>query len=161
MTSVFIESSALFRAYTREPGTALMDGIFSEMEEHRITGLISQFSVPEIIRGIIKRKNLQELADDEAQKIIDSVLVDIDTRILNRELLVLALDDDHLPEVNQLIRSSNFFVIDAVQLVTAFHATPALFLHADNHFNGREIQEKLVTIDIRKPDAEREIRKVI
>ena len=161
MTSVFIESSALFRAYTREPGTALMDGIFSEMEEHRITGLISQFSVPEIIRGIIKRKNLQELADDEAQKIIDSVLVDIDTRILNRELLVLALDDDHLPEVNQLIRSSNFFVIDAVQLVTAFHATPALFLHADNHFNGREIQEKLVTIDIRKPDAEREIRKII
>jgi len=161
MTSVFIESSALFRAYTREPGTALMDGIFSAMEEHRITGLISQFSVPEIIRGIIKRKNLQELADDEAQKIIDSVLVDIDTRILNRELLVLALDDDHLPEVNQLIRSSNFFVIDAVQLVTAFHATPALFLHADNHFNGREIQEKLVTIDIRKPDAEREIRKII
>jgi len=161
MTSVFIESSALFRAYTREPGTALMDGIFSEMEEHRITGLISQFSVPEIIRGIIKRKNLQELADDEAQKIIDSVLVDIDTRILNRELLVLALDDDHLPEVNQLIRSSNFFVIDAVQLVTAFHATPALFLHADNHFNGREIQEKLVTIDIRKPDAEREMRKII
>lgn len=161
MTSVFIEASALFRAYTREPGSALMDGIFSAMEVHRITGLISQFSVPEILRGIIKRKNLQELADDEAQKIIDSILVDIDTRILNGELLVLALDDDYLPEVNQLIRSSNFFVIDAVQLVTAYHATPALFLHADNHFNGREIQEKVVTIDIRKPDAEREIRKVI
>jgi len=71
------------------------------------------------------------------------------------------LDDSYLPEVNQLIRSLNFFVIDAVQLVTAYHATPAFFLHADNHFNGREIQEKVVSIDIRKPDAEREIRKVI
>ena len=60
-----------------------------------------------------------------------------------------------------LIRSSNFFVIDAVQLVTAEHANPALFLHADNHFNGREIKEKLVTIDIRNPDAEKEIGKVI
>ncbi|MCK9593130.1 MAG: hypothetical protein M0Q91_14090, partial [Methanoregula sp.] len=70
-------------------------------------------------------------------------------------------NDDYLPEVNQLIRSSNFFVIDAVQLVTAYHANPALFLHADNHFNGREIQEKLVTIDIRNPDAEKEIGKVI
>ena len=46
MTSVFIESSALFRAYTRETGSALMDGIFSAMEAHKITGLISQFSVP-------------------------------------------------------------------------------------------------------------------
>jgi len=131
------------------------------MEAHRITGLISQFSVPEIIRGIIKRKNLKELADKEAQKIIDSILVDIDTRILNGELLVLALDNNYLPEVNQLIRTTGFFVIDAVQLITAYHATPALFLHADNHFNGREIQEKLVTIDIRNPDADREIRKVI
>ena len=161
MTSVFIEASALFRAYTREPGSALMDEIFLAMEAHRITGFISQFSVPEIIRGIIKRKNLHELADDEAQKIIDSILVDIDTRILNGELFVLALDNDHLPEVNQLIRSSNFFVIDAVQLVTADHANPALFLHADNHFNGRVIKEKAGIIDIRKPEAEREIRKVI
>ena len=161
MTSVFIESSALFRAYTLEPGSALMDEIFLAMEAHRITGLISQFSVPEIIRGIIKRKNLKELADKEAQKIIDSILVDIDTRILNGELLVLALDNNYLPEVNQLIRTTGFFVIDAVQLITAYHATPALFLHADNHFNGREIQEKLVTIDIRNPDADREIRKVI
>jgi len=71
------------------------------------------------------------------------------------------LDNNYLPEVNQLIRTTGFFVIDAVQLITAYHATPALFLHADNHFNGREIQEKLVTIDIRNPDADREIRKVI
>jgi hypothetical protein len=161
MISVFIESSALFRAYTREPGSVLMDEIFSAMEEHRILGLISQFSVPEILRGIIKRKNLQEIPEDQAQKIIDSILVDIDTRIQNGELLVLAFDNNNLPEVNQLIRLSNFFVIDAVQLVTAYHATPALFLHADNHFNGSVIQENVSIVDIRKPDAERIIRTVI
>ena len=102
MTSVFIETSALFRAYTREPGSVLMDGVFSAMETRRITGFISQFSVPEILRGIIKRKNLQELGNDEAQKIIDSILVDIDTRILNGELQVLALNDDYLPEVKAI-----------------------------------------------------------
>ena len=110
MTSVFIEASALFRAYTREPGSNVMDAIFSAMEAHRITGLISQFSVPEILRGIIKRKNLQELADDEAQKIIDSILLDINTRILNEELQILTLKEEYLSEVNQLIRSSNFLV---------------------------------------------------
>ena len=112
MTSVYIESSALFRAYTRETGSTQMDGIFQAMEAHKITGLISQFSVPEILRGIVKRKNLKELTHDEAGKIIDSILVDIDTRIMNGELFVLPLNDDYLPEVNQLIRSSNFFVID-------------------------------------------------
>lgn len=161
MTSVFIEASALFRAYTREPGSDVMDIIFSAMEAHRITGLISQFSVPEIIRGIIKRNNLQELADDEAQKIIDSILIDIDTRILNEELKSISLKEEYFSEVNLLIRSSNFFVIDAVQLITAYHAAPAFFLHADNHFKGRVTGEKIVTIDIRKPDAKEVIRTMI
>ena len=110
---------------------------------------------------IIKRKNLKELDNNKAQKIIDSILLDINTRILNDELQILALKEEYLLEVNQLIRSSNFFVIDAVQLVTAYHATPAFFLHADNHFNGRETGEKIATIDIRNPDAKEKVRSVI
>ncbi len=161
MTSVFIEASALFRAYTREPGSDVMDDIFSTMESRRIKGLISQFSVPEIIRGIIKRKNLKELDNNEAQKIIDSILLDINTRVLNDELQILALKEEYLSEVSQLIRSSNFFVIDAVQLVTAYHAAPAFFLHADNHFKGRETGKKIVMIDIRNPDAKEKVRSVI
>jgi len=73
MTTVFIEASALFRAYTLEPGSVVMDKIFLQMESHQITGLLSQLSVPEILRGIIKRKNLREFDCDEAQKIIDSI----------------------------------------------------------------------------------------
>jgi len=41
------------------------------------------------------------------------------------------------------------------------NGVPMGWTFPDNHFNGREIQEKLVTIDIRNPDADREIRKVI
>ncbi|MEI7649621.1 MAG: hypothetical protein WCJ47_07950, partial [Methanomicrobiales archaeon] len=63
------------------------------------------------IRGIIKKNNLQELADDEAQKIIDSILIDIDTRILNEELKSLSLKEEYFSEVNLLIRSSNFLLL--------------------------------------------------
>jgi hypothetical protein len=86
MTVVYIETSALFRGYTLEPGSAVMDEIFSFMESHQITGIISPFSVPEILRGIIKRKNLRELPEEDAQKVIDSILFDINTRILNEEI---------------------------------------------------------------------------
>lgn len=43
MTSVYIKTSALFRAYTREPGSDVMDEVFSRMESHQITGVISPF----------------------------------------------------------------------------------------------------------------------
>jgi len=52
-------------------------------------------------------------------------------------------------------------VIDAVQLITAYHAAPALFLHADNHFKGKETGEMIVTVDIRKPDAKEVVRMMI
>lgn len=153
MISVFIETSALFRAYTKESGSAVMDEIFSQMEDRRITGLLSYLSIPEILRGIIKRKNLGELDEDEAQKVIDSILFDLNTRILNNELQVLGVKDEYLAEVNQLIRRSNFFVIDAIQLITASHAAPVLFLHADTHFSSSIVKGLVRSVDIRKPDA--------
>jgi predicted nucleic acid-binding protein len=153
MITVFIEASALFRAYTHETGSEIMDEIFSQMEARRITGLLSHLSIPEIIRGIIKRKNLGELDEDEARKIIDSILFDLNTRILNNELQVLGVKDEYLPEVIQLIRQSNFFVIDAIQLITATHAAPVLFLHADSHFSSAMVKGMVNPVDIRNQDA--------
>ena len=161
MTSVFIDASALFRAYTMEPGSAVMDEIFSQMEARRITGLLSHLSIPEILRGIIKRKNLGELGEDEARKVIDSMLFDLNTRILNDELQILGLKDEYLPEVNQLIRRSNFFVIDAIQLITAVHAAPALFLHADSHFSSPIVEGMVRSIDVRRPDAIKKVTHIV
>ncbi len=62
-----------------------------------------------ILRGIVKRKNLKEFTHDEAGKIIDSILVDIDTRIMNGDLFVLPLNDDYLPEVNEVDPFIQFF----------------------------------------------------
>ena len=62
-----------------------------------------------ILSGIVKRKNLKELTHDEAGKIIDSILVDIDTRIMNGDLFVLPLNDDYLPEVNEVDPFIQFF----------------------------------------------------
>lgn len=55
----------------------------------------------------------------------------------------------------------NFFVIYAVQLITAYQAASAFFLHAVNLFKGRETGEKIVTVDIRKPDAKEVVRTII
>lgn len=138
-----------------------MDEIFSFMESRQITGLISPLSVPEILRGIIKRKNLQELSEDDAQKVIDSILFDINTRILNEEIGILPFVEEYLPEVDHLIRYSNFFVIDALQVITACHCKPDIFLHADNHFSVPAVETRISALDIRKPDALQTIQNLV
>jgi len=49
--------SALFRAYKEEIGSDVMDYLYKLMESRTVIGLMSQLSVPEILRGVTKRKN--------------------------------------------------------------------------------------------------------
>lgn len=134
MRSVYIEAGALFRAYKEEQGSDVMDYLYGLIEPKTVIGLTSQLSVPEILRGIIKRKNRGEIPEDEAQKVIDSIPLDIDKRIANKELYLLPIEEEFMPIVNRCIRYHNFFVIDAIQFVTAYKSKPTL--HADNHFSA-------------------------
>ena len=153
MRSVYIEASALFRAYKEEPGSDVMDYLFGLMESRIVTGLASQLSIPEILRGITKRKNQGEISEDEAQKVMDSILLDVDKRIANEELHILMVEEEFMPHINRCIRHHNFFVIDAIQFVTAYKSKPTVFIHADRHFSAKIVKEKMKTIDIRGKEA--------
>ena len=161
MRSVYIEASALFRAYKEEPGSEVMDYLYGLMESEKVIGLTSQLSVPEILRGIIKRKNQGEIPEDEAQKVIDSILLDIDKRMANKELYLLQIEEEFMPIVNRCIRYHNFFVIDAIQFVTAYKSKPTVFLHADNHFSAKIVKEKIKTMDIREKEALKDLKKLM
>jgi len=153
MKRVYIEASALFRAYKEEPGSDVMDYLYGLMESMIVTGLASQLSIPEILRGVTKRKNQGEISEDEAQKVMDSILLDVDKRIANGELRILPIEEELIPLINRCIRYHNFFVIDAIQFVTAYRSKPTVFLHADNHFSAKIVKKKMKTIDIREKEA--------
>ena len=153
--------SALFRAYKEEPGSDVMDYLYGLMESKTVLGLTSQLSVPEILRGIIKRRNRGEIPEDEAQKVIDSILLDIDKRMANKELHLLPIEEEFMPIVNRCIRYHNFFVIDAIQFVTAYKIKPMVFLHGDNHFSAKIVKEKMNTIDIRKKEVLTDLKKLM
>ena len=153
--------SALFRAYKEELGSDVMDYLYGLMESKTVIGLTCQLSVPEILRGIIKRKNRGEIAEKEAQKVIDSILLDIDKRMANKELFLLPVEEEFMPIVNRYIRYHNFFVIDAIQFVTAYKSKPTVFLHADNHFSAKIVKEKMKTIDIRGKEVLKDLKKLM
>jgi len=138
MKSVYIEASALFRAYKEESGSDVMDYLFRLMESRIVTGFASQLSIPEILRGITKRKNQGEISEHEAQKVMDSILLDVDKRIANDELRILPVEEEFMPHINRCIRHHNFFVIDALQFVTAYKSRPTVFVHADRHFSAKK-----------------------
>ena len=153
MKSVYIEASALFRAYKEEIGSDVMDYLYELMESRTVIGFMSQLSVPEILRGITKRKNQGEIPEDEAQKVIDSILLDVDKRIANDELRILPIKEELIQFINRCIRYHNFFVVDAIQFVTAYNSRPTVFLHADNHFSAKIVKERMKTIDIWEKEA--------
>ena len=161
MKRVYIEASALFRAYKEEPGSDVMDYLYGLMESMIVTGLASQLSIPEILRGITKRKNQGEISEDEAQKVMDSILLDVDKRIANGELRILPIEEELIPLINRCIRYHNFFVIDAIQFVTAYKSKPTVFLHADNHFSAKIVKKKMKTIDIREKEALKKLRMLV
>lgn len=161
MRSVYIEASALFRAYKEEPGSDVMDYLYGLMESMIVTGLASQLSIPEILRGITKRKNQREISEDEAQKVMDSILLDVDKRIANGELRIIPIEEEFISLINRCIRHHNFFVIDAIQFVTAYKSKPTVFLHADNHFSAKIVKEKMKTIDIREKEALKKLRMLV
>ncbi|GEM_PF-3538957 len=158
MRRVYIEASALFKAYKKELGSDVMDYLYGLMESRIVTGLVSQLSVPEIFRGITRRKNQGEIPEDEAQKMMDSILLDIDKRIVNEELCILPVKEEAIPLINRCIRYHNFFVIDAIQFVTAYKSKPTVFIHADNHFSATIVKEKMRTIDVREKEAVNDLR---
>ena len=153
--------SALFRAYKEESRSDVMDYLYGLMESKTIIGLTSQLSVPEILRGITKRKNRGEITEKEAQKVIDSILLDMDKRMANKELFLLPVEEEFMPIVNRYIRYHNFFVIDAIQFVTAYKSKPTVFLHADNHFSAKIVKEKMKTLDIREKEVLKDLKKLM
>jgi len=161
MRGVYIEASALFRAYKEEPGSDVMDYLYGLMESMIVTGLASQLSIPEILRGITKRKNQGEISEDEAQKVMDSILLDVDKRIANGELRIIPIEEEFISLINRCIRYHNFFVIDAIQFVTAYKSKPTVFLHADNHFSAKIVKKKMKTIDIREKEALKKLRMLV
>jgi predicted nucleic acid-binding protein len=161
MRNVYIEASALFRAYKEEHGSNVMDYLFGLMESKIVTGLTSQLSIPEILRGITKRKNQGEIQEDEAQKVIDSILIDADKRIANDELRILPIEEEFIPLINGCIRHHKFFVIDAIQFVTACKSKPTVFVHADHHFSVEIVKEKMKTIDIREKAAFNSLKRLV
>ncbi len=161
MRSVYIEASALFRAYKEELGSDVMDYLYGLMKSKIVTGLASQLSIPEILRGITKRKNQGEISEDEAQKVMDSILLDVDKRIANGELRIIPVEEEFISLINRCIRYYNFFVIDAIQFVTAYKSKPTVFLHADNHFSAKIVKKKMKTIDIREKEALKKLRMLV
>ena len=98
---------------------------------------IYHFISLQALRGITKRKNQGEISEDEAQKVMDSILLDVDKRIANGELRILPIEEEFISLINRCIRYHNFFVIGAIQFVTAYKSKPTVFLHADNHFSAK------------------------
>ena len=76
MVIIYFEPSALFKAYIPEKGSLNVEFALSLLGEG-LLGATSWWSLLEIVRGFVKRRNLGELSEDELGDITEFFLLSL------------------------------------------------------------------------------------
>ena len=134
-----------FKAYIPEKGSENVEKILSMLGDE-IIGLTSRWTILEIIRGIIKRRNLGELAREDAEDIIKFFLYDLKKMEMERKLILVDVSKKIIEGSIEYIIKHNLYAADALHLKTAeIHSADAMLVD-DYHF--KRIQSFLKVIKI-------------
>ena len=151
MITLYLEPSALFKAYIPEKGSENIEYVLSNLGI-RFVGLTSRWTILEIIRGFVKRKNLGELTIDELNEIIAFFLDDIDRLATARKLKIVEVTKSIIDKAIDLVASENLYAADAIHVRTAeLHKAKAI-LTDDIHVKRLSKVTPLRIINIELPE---------
>lgn len=106
--------------------------MIGKLEDH--AGATSRWSLLEISRGFLKRKNLGEIDRDEAEEAIDFFLVDI-LELEARDLLqIVDVKKSIVSKGLHILREHNLYAADSIHYATALETGARLFLADDSHY---------------------------
>lgn len=159
---IYIEPSALFKAYIPERGSENMETTLSILG-YKVVGVTSKWTVLEIIRGIMKRKNMGELTDEDASDIIEFFINDIKTMALENKILLEEVSEKIINASIELIRKYNLYASDALHIKTAEKSRAKVILVDDYHFQRIKgtTRIKILNVDTDKEIFENELNTLI
>ena len=99
----------------------------------KFIGITSRWTLLEIIRGIIKRKNLGELTSDEAIKVVSFFLDDINKLVGTGKMRIIEVIKRIIMNATDLILYRNLYAADAVHVKTAELYGAKVMLTDDGH----------------------------
>ena len=149
MKYLYLEPSALFKAYIPEKGSDNVEYVLQLLGKD-IMGITSRWTILEITRGIIKRRNIGELTQKEALQIINFFLDDIKEMVTLRKLSLIDVTRKVIQEALNLIIEYNLYAADAVHVKTAEIYGAVAIITDDRHVLKLKNATKISVISVEK-----------
>lgn len=127
----YLESSSLWNLYYEEKGSEIIEYCLNNSEFDCISSVWSQL---EIIRGIKKRENQEEINSGEAEKLQLFIDTDLKRLISKKKLTLEKIKEDTILIAKKFIWQYNLYASDALHLGTATCLSCKVILVDDYHF---------------------------
>lgn len=147
MVIIYFESSALFKAYFPEKGSKNVEYALSLLG-NEVIGATSQWTLLEIVRGFVKRKNLGEITDEELYDIIGFFLHDIERMVIENQIKLVEIRKDTILKALDLIKQYNLYAADALHMKTAEIIEARAILVDDYHYEKMKNATKLEVLNV-------------
>ncbi|MEX2689958.1 MAG: type II toxin-antitoxin system VapC family toxin [Candidatus Njordarchaeia archaeon] len=158
MIYIYLEPSALFKAYIPEQGSDNIEYILSKLGVE-FTGITSRWTLLEITRGFVKRKNLGELTPKELKEIVAFFLDDINRLLVSRKVKIVDVTKSIIEKSISLILSKNLYAADAIHVQTAVYSGARVMLTDDIHIKrlAKITPLKIISVELTKEEFIRQI----
>ena len=162
MVIIYFEPSALFKAYIPEKGSLNVEFALSLLGEG-LLGATSWWSLLEIVRGFVKRRNLGELSEDELGDITEFFLSDIERMEAEGKIRLIEVKKEILSRAIELIRQHNLYAADALHIKTAEAINAKTILVDDYHFERIKGTTKLriLSVEIEEEEFKETLESII
>ena len=144
---IYLEPSALFKAYIPERGTKNVEWVLSILGKE-LVAITSRWTILEIVRGFVKRRNLGELSSEDLRDIVDFFMHDIERMELEKKLIVADVSKEIILGSIELLKLYNLYAADAVHVKTAEAREAKAILVDDQHYDRISGATKLKVINV-------------
>ncbi|HUU79322.1 MAG TPA: type II toxin-antitoxin system VapC family toxin [candidate division Zixibacteria bacterium] len=147
----YLESSALWNLYYEEEGSELVEYCLNNSQFKCKSSIWSQM---EIIRGIKKRENQEEISSDEAEKLELFIETDLKNLENKKKITMEEITNEEILLAKRFIRRYNLYASDALHLATTITKNCQVIIVDDYHFkrldNTIMINEGLLIFSTKK-----------
>lgn len=139
----YLDTSALVKRYVSEPGSNIVDKIFSEC--YRGISKIS-FSYWNIAEATVVFDKYEKRLGLNARELLRNLLREMKTLSKLHRLIVVEISPRILKETIKLVLKHHIYVADALQIVSAIKARSKIFVTGDENLAKIAENEKLKVV---------------
>ena len=143
---VYFEPSALLQCYLPDQGSENVEWVLSRLNEGE--GKTSRWTLLEITRGFLKRKNLGEITSEEAEDSINFFLADIATLEQEKRVEIIDISKGVIEEALSIMRMHNIYAADAIHCATANKIGVDIILVDDRHYKKLQCASTIQMLNV-------------